>query len=182
MATHHHARECRVCRTLTWSEECLCPKCVEHQLDEEKKARIRAENPPNKKYTGDKDDSGDCRIVVAVQIKGLGPDFLAPAVPLHHVIASSPTGFNWGYGGAGPTDTAVSILCDHFGEKPEYPQGIVDLSACKGADLFQAFKRDFVAGWGAHWELTTEQIQAWINQHSPEAIEASLEFEVNGDS
>ena len=35
--------------------------------------------------------------------------------PLRHVVLHSPTGFGWGYGGSGPADLALSILCAELG-------------------------------------------------------------------
>lgn len=35
--------------------------------------------------------------------------------PLVHRVRHSPTGMNWGYGGSGPADLALSILWDHTG-------------------------------------------------------------------
>jgi len=68
---------------------------------------------------------------------------------LKHIVRHSPTGFNWGYGGSGPADTALSILTD-----------------CLGLDranqLYQDFKWDFVAGWGSEWSITEEEIKRWV--------------------
>ena len=35
---------------------------------------------------------------------------------LLHIERHSPDGFNWGYGGSGPADTALSILTDCVGK------------------------------------------------------------------
>lgn len=35
--------------------------------------------------------------------------------PLRHVVRHSPSGLEWGYGGSGPADLALSIVCDHLG-------------------------------------------------------------------
>jgi len=37
--------------------------------------------------------------------------------PLPHVIHDSPTGFEWGYGGSGPADLALSILSFVIGDE-----------------------------------------------------------------
>ena len=34
--------------------------------------------------------------------------------PLKHIVRHSPTGMEWGYGGSGPSDTALSILADYL--------------------------------------------------------------------
>lgn len=36
------------------------------------------------------------------------------ARPLKHIRRHSPDGFEWGYGGSGPSDLALSILTDYF--------------------------------------------------------------------
>jgi len=52
--------------------------------------------------------------------------------PLRHVVCYSPTGFEWGYGGAGPADLALSILTDFAGRKV-------------AESLYQQFKWDVIA-------------------------------------
>lgn len=51
---------------------------------------------------------------------------------LRHRIRHSPTGLDWGYGGSGPADTALSILWDHLGVEPP-------------TETYQAFKWQIVA-------------------------------------
>lgn len=81
--------------------------------------------------------------------------------PLKHVVRHSPTGFEWGYGGSGPADLALSILTDVFG-------GRVEL-----ADLYyMRFKFEFVAGFDDSWNLTEEQIEAWLKKETGMGIEA----------
>lgn len=71
--------------------------------------------------------------------------------PLDHIERHSPDGFNWGFGGSGPADTALSILTD-----------------CLGMDqanqLYQLFKWEFVAGWGDEWSITEEKIREWVEK------------------
>lgn len=71
--------------------------------------------------------------------------------PLKHRVYHSLDGFNWGYGGSGPADLARSILWDHLGEKPT-------------TGLYQDFKFYFVSGWKDTWEITSEEIQNWIDK------------------
>lgn len=71
--------------------------------------------------------------------------------PLRHIVRHSPDGFNWGYGGSGPADTALSILADCVG---------ID----RANQLYQAFKWDFVAGWGPEWSITEEEIKEWVDE------------------
>jgi len=71
--------------------------------------------------------------------------------PLKHKVYHSPDGFNWGYGGSGPADLARSILWDHLGTEP-------------APVLYQDFKFHFVSGWKDVWEITSEEIQNWIDK------------------
>lgn len=56
--------------------------------------------------------------------------------PLRHVMLHSPTGFEWGYGGSGPADLALSILCDVLEERPTHEElyvGRFTCTRCRGA-------------------------------------------------
>lgn len=69
---------------------------------------------------------------------------------LPHVVRHSPTGFEYGYGGSGPADLALSIL-----------------AACVGADmadrLYQDFKWRHVASrTEPEWRLTVGEVRAWV--------------------
>jgi len=71
--------------------------------------------------------------------------------PLEHHVCHSPTGFGWGHGGDGPADLARSILWDFIGAEPT-------------PSLYQDFKYHFVLGWKDTWEITSEEIQNWMNK------------------
>jgi len=70
--------------------------------------------------------------------------------PLKHRIYHSPTGLEWGYGGSGPADLARSILWDYLGREPSRV-------------LYMDFKTQFVARWKDKWEITSLEIQSWID-------------------
>jgi len=71
--------------------------------------------------------------------------------PLEHIKHHSPSGMNWGYGGSGPADLALSILTDFLeGDKPQAMQ------------WHQDFKWDFVAFFRDSWSLTSTEIDAWL--------------------
>lgn len=67
---------------------------------------------------------------------------------LEHVDLHSPDGFNWGYGGSGPADLALSILTDMYGR-------------VIAERYYQDFKWRFVAGFEDIWELSEEDIIKW---------------------
>jgi len=71
--------------------------------------------------------------------------------PLKHIERHSPDGFQWGYGGSGPADTALAILTDLLGMKR------ADL-------LYQLFKWEFVACWGDEWSISEEKIREWVEK------------------
>jgi hypothetical protein len=65
----------------------------------------------------------------------------------------SPAGFNWGYGGSGPSELARAILWDFLGERP-HPA------------LYQDFKAGFVARFpqAEGWQLTSDAILTWLRE------------------
>lgn len=70
--------------------------------------------------------------------------------PLRHRVRHSPTGFEFGYGGSGPADLALSILWNFLGKEPS-------------RILYMDFKTRFVARWKDKWEITSLEIQNWID-------------------
>lgn len=69
--------------------------------------------------------------------------------PLRHVVRHSPTGFEWGYGGSGPSDLALSILTDVFGFDPP-------------TNIYMAFKFSKVALFEDEWSITEYESRAWL--------------------
>jgi len=87
----------------------------------------------------------------------LGPREKLPEVevmvngkPLKHRVRHSPTGFEWGYGGSGPADLALSILWDFLGREPKPIE-------------YMRFKEQFVAGWSDRWSITGKEIENWLD-------------------
>jgi hypothetical protein len=69
--------------------------------------------------------------------------------PLGHVCKHSPDGFEWGYGGSGPADLALSILADCLGQD-------------RANRLYQDFKWAFVAKFQYEgWRITSDVIENW---------------------
>ena len=74
---------------------------------------------------------------------------------LTHQVRHSPTGFEWGYGGSGPADLALSLLTDVLDDVSEAER------------LYQDFKRDVVASLlDDRWVLTEEDVIKWLHQHA----------------
>jgi hypothetical protein len=63
----------------------------------------------------------------------------------------SPDGFNWGYGGSGPSQLALALLADALDN---------DEAAL---ELYQQFKWGVVCRLAATWTLTTDEIIAAVD-------------------
>ncbi len=84
--------------------------------------------------------------------------------PLPQVVHHSPGGFEWGYGGSGPADLALSILALVIGEEQESVK-IFEGRTCgaRAWQLHQSFKREVVAGLEHDaWSLSVGQVKQWI--------------------
>lgn len=88
--------------------------------------------------------------------------------PLQHVVLHSPSGFGWGYGGSGPADLALSILCDVLGERPSEKQ--IYHGRFNAYPHHQDFKREFVARWeyGGGFEIDSDTIANWLRKRAVE--------------
>ncbi len=102
-----------------------------------------------KVYLGFRKPDGTAYVMVRDAQAQRGP------VPLQHVIRHSPTGLEWGYGGSGPADLALSILADYFGEAADLPAAVFAGYTSKGQDaiertkawkIYQDFKSAVIAG------------------------------------
>ena len=70
---------------------------------------------------------------------------------LKHIVKHSPDGMNFGYGGSGPSDTALSILTDCIGKE-------------RAERLYPIFKNDYVATWKHSFSITSDEIEAWADE------------------
>jgi len=78
--------------------------------------------------------------------------------PLEHLVCHSPTGLEWGYGGCGPADLAISLIAD---ADPAL--------ACPGRvppvepSLYESFKRDVVCSLPHDgWRISAVDVRRWI--------------------
>ena len=97
-----------------------------------------------KKYFGRQNQVAAGPVDIFVSVDG-------KTTKLTHIVRHSPDGFQFGYGGSGPADTALSILTDCVG--PEVANA-----------FYQEFKRQFVAGWKESFEITEKEIKAWLKK------------------
>ncbi|MFW6015270.1 MAG: DUF6166 domain-containing protein [bacterium] len=79
--------------------------------------------------------------------------------PLEHRERHSPTGFQFGYNGSGPSDLARSILIDFFIRKDDVTIGEASL---KAEDLYQKFKFDIISKQNKTLKVTNEEIEEWL--------------------
>lgn len=77
---------------------------------------------------------------------------LNPARSLDYV-RHSPDGFEWGYGGSGPSQLAFAILLE-LTDDPEFAQA-----------NYMTFKWQFVAAWSRDVELVEIDLERWVAAH-----------------
>lgn len=97
-------------------------------------------------------------------------DYRLPLIGKH-----SPTGFNWGYSGSGPHETAQCILADFLGYDPEKQSGDIFLLPMK-------FKNSFVSRIPStqSFTLTDIDLRARIEEICPEALALAIDI-IEGD-
>lgn len=71
---------------------------------------------------------------------------------LYHHVLFSPTGYSWGYTGAGPHDLARSILYDRLGYVPREA-------------IYSQFCADVIGDLPADFTLTYKQVDDWIKKN-----------------
>lgn len=85
----------------------------------------------------------------------IGENRLNPSVS-RRLVNHSPDGFQWGYGGSGPSQLALSILLCYTSQE----------NALK---LYQDFKWDVVAKLQGDFQLPESDVVNWINNKNKEA-------------
>ena len=104
------------------------------------------------KYFGIKSSIGSCQVFVKLNE--------TDDVILKHIVRHSPDGFQWGYGGSGPSDLALSILTDYNNR-----YGLKGLNInC----IYQRFKEDFLITAGRDLSINNEEIEKWLDKMKKE--------------
>jgi len=68
-------------------------------------------------YYGKRRDDGTCTVFVAEESRPGIRDIIPRELPTRLDLRNhSPTGFGWGYGGSGPSQLALALLCDALGD------------------------------------------------------------------
>ena len=115
------------------------------------------------RYFGKKQKVGHCRVFVCI-------DETFGSTLLKHVVRHSPDGFQWGDGGSGPADLALSILTDYNNRT-----NAVSGSCLKIDDIYQEFKKDFISNAGNDLSISSESINEWLNNFYEKERVASME-------
>lgn len=106
-----------------------------------------------KKYIGKRMQAGPCRVSVVTPAADGERTY-----PLKHVLRHSPDGFQWGYGGSGPSDLALSILTDLVGRE-------------KAERWYQPFKWEFIAPTQGDLEVDGEKVLEWLEEQEAEVFQ-----------
>ena len=135
---------------------------------------IKDRRPP-KVYRIERDETTRT-VIVHVGIKWpAGPSWRL----LSHCNLHSPTGFEIGYGGSGPADTAASILADYFDENSLAVErawrGRSSGRPSIAVKLHHAFKCDVIAGIQLIHILEESSITAWLAEKHPEYLNGVCE-------
>ena len=105
-------------------------------------------------YYGTKKEIGHCEVMIKEShFNGASVNYV-----LKHVERHSPDGFQWGYGGSGPADLALSILTDYCSR--------FKIDGTLVEKYYQAFKFAFIAKAGNELEITSDQIEEWISKNA----------------
>lgn len=104
-------------------------------------------------YYGKKEKIGPCQVMVKEECTtGV---FLNST--LEHIKRHSVDGFQWGYGGSGPSDLALSILTDYCKKFKLEDTGIPN-------NFYQQFKDDFISNAKEDLSIASIQIKEWLEQ------------------
>lgn len=115
-------------------------------IDRNQHARHEAKMDAAKIYRALRD--GDRRsVLVYIGLKWRELD------PRLDLVRHSPDGFNWSYGGSGPSQLALAICADALGNDAE------------ALRVYQGFKNAFVAlQQGDEWEISVAEVRAMIQR------------------
>lgn len=74
-------------------------------------------------------------------------------------VNHSPTGFEWGYYGSGPSQLAYAILRSYLELVDELD---VPTAISQAKRHYMRFKQAYVGKWGKEWEISGEEIGVWL--------------------
>ena len=108
-------------------------------------------------YIGTRVHGREPMTVPMIYVNYISDELKVTNQPLKHICRHSPDGFEWGYGGSGPSDTALSIMVDHFTHQGvENPRKKADL-------VYQDFKWKFISvALESGFVVNEAQIEDWL--------------------
>ena len=111
--------------------------------------------PEQVTYVAERDDA-DRTVEARKLVQRAGDTLESLRLPPRLDLRShSPAGFEFGYAGSGPAQQSLAILADAL--VPE-----------RAVDLYQRFKRDFVArASGQEFRATRDEVEAWVATQVP---------------
>lgn len=100
---------------------------------------------------------------------------------LPHVVKHSPSGFEWGYNGSGPSDLALSLLCHAASlllppplgmslyAPPLTPQRMLEVWGVQYVlveNVYQEFRREVIAKLapGVGWMIPRTVVEPWVSE------------------
>lgn len=102
------------------------------------------------KYLIEREHDGN---VLAKSIKDDGSIRILPLYT--EIVNHSPTGFNFGYGGSGPSQLALAVMMDYLNDKE------------RALNLYHQFKFKFIApAHGNSFEITEAQIKIFLEEQN----------------
>lgn len=106
--------------------------------------------PKTTTYEGFRDEDG---VIVMADGRTLSPD------ASQRIVNHSPDGFEWGYGGSGPSQLALAILLDYTQDRKLSQR------------LYQNFKWTFTSRLprniqGVAWKITGEDIETFLQKET----------------
>lgn len=109
-----------------------------------------------KKFIGSRADGRDCDGGFIVKVVSCGNEkaVVLSASASQALMNHSPNGFNWGYGGSGPSQLALGLLLE------------VTSDSNLSLRYYQDFKWEIVANLSDTWELSEVSILAWIQEQT----------------
>jgi len=119
-------------------------------------SRILCERKQMKVFRGTRTDGRNANggfIVKVVDAENEKVKVLSAATS-QKLVNHSPNGFNWDYGGSGPSQLALGLLLD------------VTADTNLSLRYYQQFKWEIVAQLPDTWELTETSILEWIEQQT----------------
>ena len=162
VAIHTEANgEAQIFCTCAMPEDAQSPCCAHSKAVlahlETQHAQARARQKRGLVYSGSRVQIGENQTQVMAIVWEAGNPRLLDPKPSQQLHNHSPAGFEWGYGGSGPAQLALSILLDFTGDEEV------------ALNNYQAFKYQFIASLSQEdmqWTITGNDIAAFLHRRS----------------